>query len=239
MPRWVKDATGKNVNGGRAGKKPAAPQAPKLKTQFDIIGDWENALGDLKSLKLDDAIERAVRQEAALAEKVVKQNLTRGGAPTDAPFARLSPWTLAARRLAKPAIKGTKPLIARGDMRNAVTHVVEGNGRETTAFVGVLKQAIGGKPGSPHMVNVAAVQEFGKTIVVRLTPKMIRFLAVLAKEAKMPPKAKSGSKATKHFLVIRIPPRPFLRPAFETWSKGAPERFMKRVAHFTGGALGK
>ncbi len=234
MGRWVYDPKlGKNVNGGRKAK---GPVKPRLRMSFDLVGDWQKAMRVGKALKLDDAIEKAVRQESALGEKMMKQNLTRGGQPSGSPFAALSPWTIASRKLAKPAIAGSKPLIARGDLRNAITHVVTGSGRTTQGFVGVLKQARAASGGG-YMVNIAAVQEFGKTIVVRLTPKMVRFLAILAKTMGGSPK-KSAPGTAKKFLVIRIPPRPFIGPTFKVWAKDAPARFMKRIAILTKGALG-
>lgn len=242
MPRWVYDPKlGKHVSGGRKGKAAGGGGGKvRLTTRMDLIGDWERCLTDMRALDLPKAIEKAIRQEVALAERMMKENLTKGGQPAGAPFAALSPWTLAARRLAKPPIKGTKALMARGDMRNAITHVVFGRGAEAVGFAGVLRQTKSGRPGGAPMVNIAAVHEFGKTIVVRMTPKMIRFLAVLAKEAKMPAKTNPGGAGTagNRFLVIHIPARPFIRPVFALWSKDAPARFMKRVAHFTNGTLG-
>jgi hypothetical protein len=38
-------------------------------------------------------------------------------------------------------------------------------------------------------------------------------------------------------VVIRVPPRPFLRPAFETFKKGAQRRFLERVARLAGFGL--
>jgi hypothetical protein len=34
--------------------------------------------------------------------------------------------------------------------------------------------------------------------------------------------------------VIRIPPRPFLRPAFESFKKGVQKRFLQRIARAIG-----
>jgi hypothetical protein len=227
-------AGGRFVGGGGGG----GGAKPKLSTKFDLIGDWEKALRVTRSLSLDTAINRAVKQEAALAVRIIKQNLQRGGAPAGAPFAALSLWTVASRRLAKPPIRGSKPLMARADLYDAITYVVmEDNKRETTAFVGVLKQAKSSSPGGAPLVNIGMVQEFGKTIVVRITPKMQRFLGVLAKQLGKGPKP-GGSKGGKRFLVIRIPPRPFIRPAYDVWVKDAQQRMAKRIAMLTGGKLG-
>ncbi len=234
------------AGGGGSASSGGTPRRVNLRTSFDLIGDWEKALKATKALHLDKAIEKAVRQEAAMAERITKENLTRGGNPAGSPFASLSPWTIAARRLSKPRVKGTKPLMARGDLRASITHVIEGQGRTTNGFVGVLKQttrAAGGAGGGTRavggqkMVNIAAVHEFGKTIVIRITPKMRRFLAVLAKAAKLPPRPKKAKGGGKRFLVIHIKARPFIRPAFAVWSRDAPARFAKRVATFTQGKV--
>lgn len=239
--RFVKGGARAPGGAGARGGKGKGPRKVNIIAKFDLIGDWEGAIKVSKAIGLDTSIYRAIRQEAALAERMVKQNLTQGGHPAGAPFAALSPWTVAARRLAKPSIKGTKPLMARGDMRNSVTHVVvHDEKRYTVAFVGLLRQAKGGKPGSEYMVNIGVIQEFGKTIVVRLTPKMIRFLGVLAKAAgKGRSSGAAKPAAGRRFLVIHIPARPFIRPAFALWSKDAGRRFQKRVAILTGGKYGR
>lgn len=233
---------GRFGSGGGGGAKKGKNRV-QLITRFDLIGDWEKAMKVTKTLTLDKAIQQAVKQEAKLGERMMKENMTRGGNPAGSPFKKLSPWTVAARQLGgttahpRPPAKGTKPLIAQGDLRNAITSVVVGSGRETAAFVGVLKQAQGSSPGGPEFVNIGNVQEFGKTIVVRMTPKMVRFLAVLAKAAKAPPTG-AGKGTGKKFLVIHIPARPFVRPAFALWAKEAPDRFAKRISILTKGALG-
>lgn len=240
----ARDSKGKFVKGSGGGGKraPKGSRRVQLITKFDLIGDWEAAM-KASNLKLDKAIETAIRQESALAERMMKQNLQRGGQPALSPFKPLSPWTIAARRLSKPSIKGTKPLIARGDLFGAITHVVEGSGKETVGFVGVLRTAKGNSPGGPYLANIGAIQEFGKTIVIRMTPKMQRFLAVLAKAAGMPakPQLKKGKgnvTSTRMFLVLHIPARPFVRPTFRLWSRDADTRFAKRVSILTGGKLG-
>ncbi len=225
---------GKFVAGGAGGGGGGGKGAGHIKTKFDLIGDWEKAIRTTKTLSLDSAINRACKQEAALAAKMIKQNLQRGGAPAGASFKALSPWTLAARRLAKPPIKGTKPLIARGDLFGAITSVtVYDKKRETLCFAGVYRGAANGE----HAVNIGMIQEFGKTIVIRMTPKMVRFLAVLAKAAKAPPRT-TGKGTGKRFLVIHIPARPFIRPVFALWVRDARRRIMKRLSVMTKGALG-
>jgi len=39
-------------------------------------------------------------------------------------------------------------------------------------------------------------------------------------------------------VVVQIPPRPFLRPAFKRFEKGAQKRFLGRVAALMGMAAG-
>ena len=72
------------------------------------------------------------------------------------------------------------------------------------------------------------LNEFGSDpIAIPITPAMRKFLGVLFKEAGDQVKSKSKNKGV---VVTRIPPRPFLKPAFDKFSKGASERFLNRIA---------
>ncbi|MCA9561164.1 MAG: hypothetical protein KC583_21595, partial [Myxococcales bacterium] len=100
------------------------------------------------------------------------------------------------------------------------------------AFVGVLRSARGSD--GQTLVNVAQVQEFGKTVVVQLTPKARRFLMMVLREAGIEPSAGGG----KGIAVVRIPARPFLRPVFDKLSKDAPARVTRRVGLLLAGDFG-
>ncbi len=114
------------------------------------------------------AIDKAVLQEAQFFRTKIVAGL-REGAPGSQAFAPLAPTTLAIRKFRD--FGGTKPLIVRGDLRNSITVVKQGD----TVFVGVLRTAKAG--GRQSLANVAAIHEFGsRPIVLQLTPKVRWFL---------------------------------------------------------------
>jgi|AMFO01.1.fsa_nt_gi Phage virion morphogenesis family. len=191
-------------------------------------GDWALARRLLTGApaKLKAAVGTALRQEAHLLRKEIVQGITRQ-APGGEPLRPPSPLTLAARKMKRRG--GTKALIVRGDLRNAVDAIVKGD----EAFVGVPRKARG-KDGKP-VVDVARVQEFGAgPIVIPMTPAMRRFLFALLRKAGQEPRGGSG----RGVVVVQIPPRPFLRPAFKRFEKGAQKRFLGRVAALMGMAAG-
>ena len=183
-------------------------------------GDWARARRLLEAgpARLRSAVATSLRQEAHELRKQIVRGLTDqapGGTPIEPP----SPMTLAARRLA--GFKGTKALIVRGDLRNAIAVVID----EDRVFIGVPRKARSSDGES--LVDVGKVQEFGgPPVVIPITPKMGRFLAVLFKEAGIEDRPGSGNGV----IVVQVPARPFLRPAFEEFREGASRRFLERVA---------
>jgi len=191
-------------------------------------GDWAVARRLLTAapVKLKLAVGMALRQEAQLLRKEIVQGITKQ-APGGEAFKPLSPLTLAARKMKGRG--GTKALMVRGDLRNAVAAIVQGD----EAFVGVPRKARG-KDGK-SVVDVAQVQEFGAgPIVIPMTPAMRRFLFALLRRAGV---EKSGGSG-RGVVVVQIPPRPFLRPAFKQFEKGVDKRFLGRVAALMGLAAG-
>ena len=189
-------------------------------------GDWALARRLLAAgpTRLKGAIATAVRQEAQLLRKQIVEGIT-NQAPGGKPFAPLAPTTLAARRLR--GFGGTKALLRRGDLRNSITVIVEGD----EAFVGVSRKARG--KGGSSLANVAEIHEFGAgPFIVPMTPRMRRFLFAMLRKAGITPG--SGHGGGTGAVVVRIPPRPFLRPAFEALKNGAQRRFLRRVAELTG-----
>ena len=191
-------------------------------------GDWAVARRLLTAapVKLKLAVGMALRQEAQLLRKEIVQGITKQ-APGGEAFKPLSPLTLAARKMKGRG--GTKALMVRGDLRNAVAAIVQGD----EAFVGVPRKARG-KDGE-SVVDVAQVQEFGAgPIVIPMTPAMRRFLFALLRRAGV---EKSGGSG-RGVVVVQIPARPFLRPAFKQFEKGVDKRFLGRVAALMGLAAG-
>lgn len=190
-------------------------------------GDWALARRLLASgpARLKGAIATAVRQEAQLLRKQIVEGIT-SQAPGGQAFAPLAATTIAARKLR--GFGGTKALLRRGDLRNSITVIAEGD----EAFVGVSRKARG-KGGSP-LANIAEMNEFGAgPFIVPMTPRMRRFLfAMLRKAGITPGSGHGGGRAGA--VVVRIPPRPFLRPAFEAFKNGAQQRFLRRVAQLSG-----
>lgn len=183
-------------------------------------GDWALARRILAEgpAKLRGSIGTAMRQEAELLRGEIVNGIT-AQAPGGEAFKPLSPLTLAARKLA--GFGGTKALLVRGDLRNSIAAIVRGD----EAFVGVPRKAR--SKDSRSLVDVAQVQEFGSNpIVIPITPRMRRFLFALLRQAGKEPSGGSG----KGVVVVTIPARPFLRPAFKKFSEGAQRRFLGRVA---------
>lgn len=190
-------------------------------------GDWALARRLLASgpARLKGAIATAVRQEAQLLRKQIVEGIT-SQAPGGQAFAPLAATTIAARKLR--GFGGTKALLRRGDLRNSITVIAEGD----EAFVGVSRKARG-KGGSP-LANIAEMNEFGAgPFIVPMTPRMRRFLFAMLRKAGITPGGGHGGGGAGA-VVVRIPPRPFLRPAFEAFKNGAQQRFLRRVAQLSG-----
>lgn len=187
-------------------------------------GDWALARRLLAGApqRLHAAIGAAVRQEAHALRNEVVQGLTTQ-APGGEPLKPPSPLTIAARQL--EGFGGTKALLVRGDLRNSITVVAHGD----EAFVGVSRSTRT-KDGT-SMVDVAKLHEFGgPPVIIPMTPRMRRFLFALLRRAGKTPTGGSG----RGVIVVQVPARPFLRPAFERFRKGASRRFLQRVAEAMG-----
>jgi hypothetical protein len=193
---------------------------------FRRTGEWSKAreFFNGSGARMQQALQSGLRHEAERLRTEVVQGITRQ-APGGRAFVPLSASTLARRRLG--GFLGTKALMVAGDLRNAVTVVVRGD----EAFVGVQRATRGADGRS--LANVAEIQEFGAgPFVVPITDKMRRLLGALRAVSGSAPAAggSSGHNGTgSRVIVVKIPPRPFLRPAFDAWKKGAERRFAQRV----------
>ena len=187
-------------------------------------GDWARARQLLAAgpQRLRSAIGVAIRQEAQGLRNEIVQGLTRQ-APGGEPIKPPAPLTLAARQL--EGFGGTKALLVRGDLRNSITVIVEGD----EAFIGVPRSAR--SSGGESLVDLAQLHEYGgPPVVIPITPKMRRFLFALLRQAGKEPTGGSG----RGVVVVQVPARPFLRPAFEKFREGASRRFLERVAQQLG-----
>ena len=221
-----------------------------------LFGDWEKAKMILNnSAGVTRAIHRAVLMEAQQARRDIVIGI-RDQAPAGQPFQQLAPLTLALRKA--KGFRGTKALIVTGSLLKAITVKSVGPGR---AFVGVLRSARG--PDGRELVNVARINEFGATFTIRVTPRMRRYIMFLMR--KYYGKQKSGKlqgrdKKTGRYLkgtrwspsgrgnlskgamVIRIPPRPFIRPVIQRIldnPTAARDRLTRRIAIFMKLSIGK
>ena len=187
-------------------------------------GDWARARRLLTAApqRLQAAIGTAVRQEAHALRNDIVQGLT-SQAPGGEPLKPPSPLTIAARQL--EGLGGSKALIVRGDLRNSITVIVQGD----EAFIGVSRSARS-KDGA-SMVDLAKLHEFGgPPVIIPITPKMRRFLFALLRKAGKEPTGGGG----RGVIVVQVPARPFLRPAFDKFREGASRRFLERVARELG-----
>jgi phage gpG-like protein len=187
-------------------------------------GDWARARRLLTAApqRLQAAASAAVRQEAHALRNEIVQGLT-SQAPGGEPLTPPSPLTIAARQL--EGFGGSRALIVRGDLRNSITVIVQGD----EAFIGVSRSARS-KDGAA-MVDIAKVNEFGgPPVIIPITPKMRRFLFALLRQAGKEPAGGGG----RGVIVVQVPARPFLRPAFEKFREGASRRFLERVARELG-----
>ena len=187
-------------------------------------GDWARARRLLTAApqRLQAAIGTAVRQEAHALRNEIVQGLT-SQAPGGETLKPPSPLTIAARQL--EGFGGSKALIVRGDLRNSITVIVQGD----EAFIGVSRSARS-KDGA-SMVDLAKLHEFGGApVIIPMTPKMRRFLFALLRQAGKEPTGGSG----RGVIVVQVPARPFLRPAFDKFREGASRRFLERVARDLG-----
>jgi phage gpG-like protein len=187
-------------------------------------GEWARARRLLTAApqRLQAAIGTAVRQEAHALRNDIVQGLT-SQAPGGEPLKPPSPLTIAARQL--EGFGGSKALIARGDLRNSITVIVQGD----EAFIGVSRSARS-KDGA-SMVDLAKLHEFGgPPVIIPITPKMRRFLFALLRKAGKEPTGGGG----RGVIVVQVPARPFLRPAFDKFREGASRRFLERVARELG-----
>ena len=187
-------------------------------------GDWARArqLLAVGPQRLRSAIGVAIRQEAQGLRNEIVQGLT-SQAPGGEPIKPPAPLTLAARPLG--GFGGTKALLVRGDLRNSITVIVEGD----EAFIGVPRSAR--SSGGESLVDLAQLHEYGgPPVIIPITPKMRRFLFALLRQAGKEPTGGSG----RGVIVVQVPARPFLRPAFEKFREGASRRFLERVAQQLG-----
>lgn len=197
-----------------------------MKYKIALVGDWDKARAiftGVRQDKLKKALQVALHQEGLFLATKIKKKIDAG------PHEPLSPLTLAARRLA--GLGGTKPLIATGGLRNAIT--VWPNAPGLTKFVGVMRTA---RRKGKSLANIAQIQEEGRTFVVKITDKMRRYLfGVLFPAAGITP---GGGGASRGYIVVKIKPRPFIGPVLEEFGPTSPDRIEATFAKALNGDFG-
>jgi phage gpG-like protein len=182
--------------------------------------------------RVSAAIDSALLEDAQFFRKKIVEGI-REQAPGGQAFHPLAPTTLAVRRFR--GFKGSKALIVGGDLRNSITVTRVGN----KVFVGVLRTARG-KAGQP-LVNVAAVHEYGsRPIVMKLTPKALRFLHAVFRKAGLDERARRGPSTG--IAILRVPARPFMGPVYDKYGadrEAVSRRFLERVARKLSGDFGR
>ncbi len=186
------------------------------------VGEWRRAAQLLRRAAggMERSIDRALRAEAEGLRREIILGLTEQ-APGGTPIRELAATTLAARRL--DGFDGTKALVRNADLRNAISVTV----RNLRAWVGVPRKTVRGK----SLTDIAQMNEFGfGPIVIALTDRMRRFLFALFREVDGGVEEGGGAGGgAPGTIIVRIPARPFLRPAFDKWRQGARERFLRRL----------
>lgn len=195
---------------------------------FEKVGDW-GKLGQLLQrlpAKLEVATKKALLKEANFLRTKIVDGI-KDQAPGGKQFLPLSVTTLAVRKF--QGFRGTKAVIRTGALRNSIKVV---DGREGV-FIGVhsTTKAKNGK----DMVDIAAIHEFGAgPIVIKVTPKMRRFLMAAFRKAGLAGPYGRGSGV----MVLKIPKRPFIGPVFEKFGgSGSRDRIEKELTRLLLGVL--
>jgi hypothetical protein len=154
-----------------------------LRIKAKLFGDWEKARTILNNVAgVRAAIDSAVLAEAHYARREIVKGITKQS-PGGKDFLPLGKMTLLLRRAR--GFRGTKALIVTATLRNAITVQPAGRGR---AFVGVLRTTQ--RPDGKELFNIARVHEMGATIVIRVTPRMRKWLMATLREGN----AKRGNR---------------------------------------------
>lgn len=186
-------------------------------------GDWQQVRSMMIGInaKMSIAIQKALLAEGQYLRMQMVQGFT-SQAPGGLRFAPLSPVTLTLR--GGSGFSGSKALIRTGTLRGSITVVQEQGG---LVFVGVHRR-------SASRVNIARIHEFGATI--RVTNKMRLWLMARMKEAAQKGFVVGGSSKRTGFITI--PPRPFVRPVFETYVRAGKHHAQQRMQAHIAKSLG-
>lgn len=188
---------------------------PGVGVKLALTGDWAKSKKLLVRLEknIRPATVKAVNLEAIYLAGKIKERIGAGPPPP------LKKYPGGKR-------KGSKPLNNTGALRQSVSFVQY----DLEAFVGILRTASG---HGGKAANLGAIHENGAVIVQRMTAKQRRFLfGVLMRGGRKGARRATGSGSG--IIVIRIPPRPFVRPVFEAEGTTFQARFQARLLALLG-----
>ena len=164
-------------------------------------GQWKLLDHNMVQLatRLRTAQSMVVQQEAQFLRGKIIRSFKTSGRSNGRKWKANRPSTIDAKG-------SSKPLIDRGDLRNAIVVVPQGPRR---AFVGVSSKKRSRDGG--RLVDIAAVHEFGRVITMRVTKKMHAYVMAQIAKNGGPSGKGSGNFRPGAMIVIKIPERSFLR----------------------------
>mgnify|MGYP006921283392 CR=1 FL=1 len=164
-----------------------------------LVGNWDNAkkMLDAAPAAFDRALKKTVQAEAEKIAGMIRKRIASNTPPPNA--------------LSTVFNKGSsKTLVNTGEMQKTVQIVWKGKFK---AFIGIPASAAKG------MAKLADIHENGKVIIQQMTDRQRRFLH--AKFSKGGGGKGGGGGGGTGIIVIHIPARPFMRPAFEEYKANA------------------
>lgn len=175
-----------------------------------LTGDWGKLDNLLNPARMKQKLHQAAARVGNYGASEIKKGIV-SGAPAGQTFAPLSSLTIENRKK-RHGQASTSPLIDNGDLVGSITYDIP---NPDTVFIGVKKSSKN-KDGTSE-ANIAAVHEFGCTIPV--TQKMRAYLHY------------QGIHLKASTQYINIPPRPFLRPIFNSpdFRKKVAEIYLKAI----------
>lgn len=205
------------------------------------FGDWAKAQRILKGgmAPVRKSLGKAWRKEAKFLKKEVVKGI-QSQAPGGKQFKPLAPTTLAIRRFL--GFRGTKALLWHRNLLGSVkiTPVGRAGTWGYAVFVGIHKDAKNPQGKSLYMIGL--LNELGsRPIIVRVTPKMLRFLgaafASLRASGGVPKPWYAIRGKGKGVIIIRIPARPVFQPIWDHQCLSVAKRIVDDVRSDLKGVL--